>query len=92
MVSIRPLSPLGFADTNWKDIGYTSEEFIAFYKETFEYILSLAREEVDIKEGQVFPPTKSSFRCRINKGILDILFGLIKKNDDSIIEIFKRWI
>lgn len=202
-VFIRPLSPLGFANSSWKDIGYTSEEFLAFYKEALDYILSLAKAGVDIKEGQsqyflrkilhnystnymelrspcggalgqlayyyngkiytcdearmlaemgdesfllgdvrtssyndlienpvckalsisscieslpacsdcvyspycgvcpvvnysengtLFPQIKSSFRCRVNRGILDLLFSLIKTDDDSIIEIFKRWI
>ncbi len=38
---IRPLTPLGYATKNWKDIGYTSEEFLNFYKACFDYILQL---------------------------------------------------
>ena len=40
-IFIRPLTPLGFANSNWDQIGYTAEEFIVFYKKCFEYILEV---------------------------------------------------
>ena len=33
----------------------------------------------------------NSYRCAIYKGILDILFNLIQKNDQSILHIFASW-
>ena len=41
---IRPLTPLGFAKDDWSKIGYSAEEFLNFYRETFEYILKLNKE------------------------------------------------
>ena len=38
-IFIRPLTPLGCAKKRWQEIGYTSEEFLSFYKEIFHYIL-----------------------------------------------------
>lgn len=40
-IFLRPLTPLGMADYSWKTVGYTSEEFMRFYKEAFEYIMEL---------------------------------------------------
>lgn len=50
-VFIRNLTPLGCANHSWDEIGYTPEEFIAFYKECFEYILELNKNGVFMKEG-----------------------------------------
>lgn len=50
-VFIRPLTPLGYASTRWAQIGYTPEEFLEFYKKAFGYILSLAKQGVEIAEG-----------------------------------------
>lgn len=38
---IRPLTPLGMADSSWPKVGYTANEFLKFYKETFDYIMKL---------------------------------------------------
>lgn len=38
-ISLRPLTPLGCAEKDWKEIGYTADEFVEFYKESFDYIL-----------------------------------------------------
>lgn len=40
-IFLRPLTPLGMADCFWKKIGYTSEEFMSFYKSAFNYIMEL---------------------------------------------------
>lgn len=50
-VFIRPLTPLGYAKTQWNEIGYTPAEFKKFYRETLLYILKLARNGVNIREG-----------------------------------------
>lgn len=50
-IFVRPLTPLGFAQKSWEKIGYTPEEFIAFYKDVFDYIMQLALQGIDIMEG-----------------------------------------
>lgn len=40
-VFLRPLTPLGFAKTDWESIGYTPKEFMDFYKVAFDEILKL---------------------------------------------------
>jgi len=40
-IFLRPLTPLGMAESAWKSIGYTSDEFMAFYKEAFDYIMKI---------------------------------------------------
>ena len=42
---IRPLTPLGFAHDRWKAIGYTAGEFISFYREAFDEILRINKED-----------------------------------------------
>lgn len=49
-IHLRPLNPFGFATTTWKGIGYTMEEFLAFYEQTLDYILDLNRQGVFIQE------------------------------------------
>lgn len=48
-IFLRPLTPLGFAKNDWGAIGYTPEEWLAFYKEAFFEILQIN------KEGTWFP-------------------------------------
>ena len=48
---IRPLNPFGFATKTWRMIGYTMEEWLAYYESVLDYILELNREGVQIMEG-----------------------------------------
>lgn len=48
---LRPLTPLGFAKTHWKEIGYTAEEYIRFYGAVLERILNYNLSGYYIKEG-----------------------------------------
>lgn len=50
-IFLRPLTKLGFAHNNWKNIGYTAEEFLDFYKEAIFYIIELGRKKVAIRES-----------------------------------------
>ncbi len=50
-VFIRPLTPLGYADRNWKMIGYTPREFLDFYRECLSYIIDLNMEGERFQEG-----------------------------------------
>jgi His-Xaa-Ser system radical SAM maturase HxsB len=41
-VWLRPLNNIGFAADAWSKIGYTPEEYLAFYKDTLDYMLQPA--------------------------------------------------
>ena len=49
-IFIRPLTPLGFASEDWQRIGYSPEDFLAFYRECFEEILEVNRQGHLFKE------------------------------------------
>lgn len=51
-VSIRALTPLGCANFAWNDIGYSPDEFVEFYKKSFEYILEVNKNGYRLTEGQ----------------------------------------
>lgn len=40
-IFLRPLTPLGFASTQWTEIGYTAEEWLEFYRTAFDEILKI---------------------------------------------------
>ena len=42
-VFLRPLTPLGFAQAEWKRIGYNAEEFLEFYRAAFDEVLKVNR-------------------------------------------------
>ncbi len=50
-LKIRPLNPYGFATKTWRQIGYTMEEYLAFYEEVLDYIIELNLQGVEIQEG-----------------------------------------
>lgn len=50
-IFIRPLTKLGKADNNWGKIGYTSKEFLEFYKKTLDYIIEKNKQGTYISEG-----------------------------------------
>ena len=50
-VHLRPLNPFGFAVGTWKRIGYSSEEYLAFYDRCLDYIMELNLAGVEIAEG-----------------------------------------
>lgn len=49
-IFIRPLSPMGRANENWADIGYSAAEFSDFYSECMAYIISLNRKGTELRE------------------------------------------
>ena len=60
---IRPLTPLGFAQERWREIGYSPEEYLRFYIEALDYMMALC------KDGrQVFETTASLYLARILLG------------------------
>ena len=46
----RPLNPFGFTAANWKRIGYSAKEYLAFYKELLERLIALNAKGVKIRE------------------------------------------
>lgn len=50
-IFLRPVAPFGFAKTNWNEIGFNAQDYIAFYRDCFEYILQLNQSGHRIKEG-----------------------------------------
>ncbi len=47
---LRPLNPFGFAVNTWQQVGYTMDEFLAFYRSTLDYIIELNRKGVFVQE------------------------------------------
>ena len=43
-------------------------------------------------EGDIFPRGPKRFRCEVYKGIQDMLFEYIEKQDSEIMKIFYRWV
>lgn len=50
-IFIRALTPLGKAAKNWEKIGYTAEEFIAFYKKAVDELIQINKEGKYIREA-----------------------------------------
>ena len=48
---LRPLNPFGFATGAWKRIGYSIDEFLAFYERALDRMIELNRQGVEIIEG-----------------------------------------
>ena len=48
---LRPLNPFGFATGAWERIGYTIDEFLAFYERALDRMIELNRQGVEIIEG-----------------------------------------
>jgi sulfatase maturation enzyme AslB (radical SAM superfamily) len=49
-VQLGPLDPVGFARRSWDKIGYTTEEFVAFYAEALDHVISLNKRGVKAYE------------------------------------------
>lgn len=49
-IFIRPLTPLGKATLNWENIGYTPEQYLAFYREVIDELIQINQNERFMKE------------------------------------------
>jgi radical SAM protein with 4Fe4S-binding SPASM domain len=49
-IELRPLTPLGFETGDWRTIGYTAEEYLAFYERAFGYVMELNRRGIRLAE------------------------------------------
>jgi len=54
-VFLRPLTPLGFARAHWDEIGYSTEEYLVFYRAALEYIIEIN------KNGRHFPEIHAGY-------------------------------
>ncbi|MDE2292388.1 MAG: His-Xaa-Ser system radical SAM maturase HxsB, partial [Elusimicrobia bacterium] len=52
-VFIRHLSPIGFARRAWGTIGYTTEQFLAFYRRVLDYIILVNRRGTPFYERHI---------------------------------------
>ncbi|MBW2459215.1 MAG: radical SAM protein, partial [Deltaproteobacteria bacterium] len=50
-IHLRPLSPYGFAVDTWKQIGYSTAEYIDFYRQALDYIIELNLQGTELVEG-----------------------------------------
>jgi len=50
IIPLRPVNEMGMACSNWKNLGYSPEEFNSFYRKSMDYILELNKKGVLIKE------------------------------------------
>ena len=51
-IFIRPLTPLGKASKNWESVGYTTDEFLAFYEKALKSAIELNLNGVYFREEQ----------------------------------------
>jgi len=49
-IVLRPMNSFGMAKQDWKKIGYTPDEFFAFYKRALDYIIKKNQQGVVFKE------------------------------------------
>lgn len=49
-IFVRPMNPYGFAEKNYKELWYTTQEFNKFYDKIIEYIFELNNKWIIIKE------------------------------------------
>ena len=49
-IFLRILDPFGFASASSKTLGYSAEEFLTFYEEALDYIISLNKKGVQVME------------------------------------------
>jgi His-Xaa-Ser system radical SAM maturase HxsB len=49
-IHVRPLNRMGFAAKTWERIGYTPEEFVAFWRQCLDYIIELNLGGVELIE------------------------------------------
>lgn len=50
-IFIRPLTPLGFAHDHWAEIGYSTDEFLEFYRKGIEYLMQINLKGTYCSEG-----------------------------------------
>ncbi|MBI5478979.1 MAG: His-Xaa-Ser system radical SAM maturase HxsB [Deltaproteobacteria bacterium] len=82
---LRPLNPFGFARRPARRLGYTTDEFLAFYRETLDHVIDLNLRGTDLVErlagiflAKILSPTDPNFldiRSPCGAGIGQIAYG-----------------
>ncbi|MBI5526836.1 MAG: His-Xaa-Ser system radical SAM maturase HxsB [Deltaproteobacteria bacterium] len=56
VLHLRPLNPMGFAQKTWQRIGYSDAEFLAFYRDTLDYVIerNLKGDEIQERMSAIF--------------------------------------
>ena len=49
-IQLKFLNKIGFAEKDWKNVGYTPEEYLDFWKKSMEYIIQKNKEGINIVE------------------------------------------
>ena len=47
---IRPLTPLGYANDHWDEVGYSVDQFLEFYRNSLNYILEYNKKGIRMRE------------------------------------------
>jgi His-Xaa-Ser system radical SAM maturase HxsB len=71
-IPLRPLSKLGLARDQWDAIGYTAEEFIAFWTRAMDHILELNKQGKKIQERLSVVILSKIFK-KVNPGYVDMM-------------------
>lgn len=95
-IHLRPLNPFGFATKTWRAIGYSMEEFLAYYEQALDYIITLNLQGVQIMEGtaavflkKILTPEDPNFvdiRSPVGSGIGQLAYnydGTILPSDEG---------
>jgi His-Xaa-Ser system radical SAM maturase HxsB len=85
-IHLRPLSPIGLDADAWKTVGYSVQEYLAFYERAFGYILELNRRGVRFAEGtastflnSILPsgdPTAAAIRSPCSAGTSEVAYDV----------------
>jgi len=71
-IALRPLSRLGLAKDQWDTIGYTAEEFLAFWTQAMDHILKLNKKGRKIQERLCAVILSKIFK-KENPGYVDMM-------------------
>jgi His-Xaa-Ser system radical SAM maturase HxsB len=72
MIHLRPLTSLGCASSSWEKIGYTSDQFVDFWKKCLDYMLELNNKGVMIKERMAIIMLKKILSLNLEEDYLDL--------------------
>lgn len=72
MISLRPTNKMGGAQCQWDNIGFSPEEFNRFWSDAMDYMLSLNKQGIDIKETMAVVMLKKILKKQ-NPGHVDLM-------------------
>jgi len=72
VIAVRPINKIGQAQESWEQIGYSPEEFNHFWAHAMDYILSLNKKGMKIRERMASVMLKKILR-KENPGYVDLI-------------------